>query len=117
MIARIWHGVVPAAAAEPYARYIDETGTREASRTPGNRGVLVLRRVAGAEVHFVFASFWDSLEAIRAFAGEDVERARYYPRDKEFLLALEPHVQHYEVVEPAGPDPAALVSHALRPPG
>jgi hypothetical protein len=46
------------------------------------------------------------LASIRAFAGEDVERARYYPEDKAFLLELEPHVTHYDVV--AQPDPAEL---------
>ncbi len=117
MIARIWHGVVPAALTEPYASYIEETGTREARRTPGNRGVLVLRRVAGPEAHFVFASFWDTLRAIRGFAGEDVGRARYYPRDREFLVELEPHVAHYEVVDSARADPPAGLGGILRLPG
>ena len=44
-----------------------------------------------------------SPEAIRRFAGADLERAVYYPRDREFLETLEPAVTHYEVVEPAGP--------------
>ena len=39
------------------------------------------------------------MEAIRAFAGDDVERARYYPEDREYLLQLEPRVAHYEVLE------------------
>jgi hypothetical protein len=44
-------------------------------------------------------SLWDSMDSIRAFAGDDVERARYYPEDRGFLLELEPHVTHYEVRE------------------
>jgi len=67
--------------------------------TPGNRGVEVLRRTVGDETHFVFISFWDSMDAIRAFAGDDVERARYYPEDRDYLLELEPGVTHYEVLE------------------
>jgi len=66
--------------------------------TPGNRGVRVLRRAEGDVVHFLLVTFWDSFDAIRAFAGDDVERARYYPEDEEFLLELEPRVVHYEVI-------------------
>jgi hypothetical protein len=38
------------------------------------------------------------MDSIRAFAGDDVERARYYPEDEAFLLELEPHVTHYDVI-------------------
>ena len=117
MIARVWHGVVPVASAEAYSRYIEETGGAEARRTPGNRGVLVLRRVAGPQVHFLFTSFWESLQAIRRFAGDDLDRAVYYPRDREFLLGLEPRVVHYEVVEPPRADLAAHFARILRPLG
>lgn len=117
MIARIWHGAVPAASAETYARYIEETGSREVLRAPGNRGVLVLRRVTGPQADFVFTSFWDSLEAIRRFAGDDLDRAVYYPRDREFLVDLEPRVAHYEVLDPSRPDMAAHLARILRPLG
>jgi hypothetical protein len=48
--------------------------------------------------HFVFTTLWDSIEAIRRFAGEDPERARYYPEDDDFLLEKEELVTHAEVV-------------------
>ncbi len=54
-------------------------------------------RREGKVVHFVFLSLWESREAIRAFAGDDLEKARYYPEDEHFLLELEPTVTHYEV--------------------
>jgi hypothetical protein len=44
----------------------------------------------------MIASVWESIDVTRGFAGEDVERARYYPEDREFLLSLEPTVRHYE---------------------
>mgnify|MGYP001767728339 CR=1 FL=1 len=106
MIARMWHGVTPAGLGEEYARYVAETGVRDVRATPGNAGVLVLRRVAGERADFLFTSFWDSLESVRRFAGVDLERAVYYPRDGEFLRALEPTVAHYEVVGSAGALPA-----------
>ena len=99
MIARLWHGAVPAAKEDRYAAYLRQTGVTDCRATPGNRGVQVLRRRVGAESHFLFISFWDSMEAIRAFAGDDVERALYYPEDRDYLLQLEPRVAHYEVLE------------------
>ena len=98
LIARVWHGVTPTAKAEAYAAYLERTGARECRATPGNRGVYVLRRAARREeTEFTFISLWESLDAIRAFAGDDVEKARYYPEDRDFLLELEPTVTHYEV--------------------
>ena len=99
LIARLWHGAVPAAKGDAYAAYLRQTGVPECRATPGNRGVEVLRQTSGGETHFLFISFWDSLDAIRHFAGDDVERARYYPEDRKYLLELEPNVTHYEVLE------------------
>jgi heme-degrading monooxygenase HmoA len=99
MIARAWHGMVPAGRADEYMAYLERTGLPDYRATPGNRGVWVLRRADGDRAHFLLMSLWDSMDSIRAFAGDDVERARYYPEDRGFLLELEPHVTHYEVVE------------------
>ena len=98
MIARTWHGRVPAAKADAYLAYLKRTGVPDYAATAGNSGVLVLRRTEGDVTHFVLTTLWDSLEAIRAFAGEDVTRARYYPEDDDYLLEREPLVTHYEVV-------------------
>lgn len=98
LIARIWHGVTPAARAEEYAAYLAQTGVRDCRATPGNRGVYVLRRVQNDRAEFTFMSLWESLAAIRRFAGEDYEKARYYPEDRDFLIELEPFVHHYDVV-------------------
>lgn len=117
MIARLWHGVTPVSCADEYVQYLSETGVRGVHATPGNQGVLVLRRTDEAHADFLFTSFWESWDAIRRFAGDDVERARYYPRDQEFLVTLEPGVTHYEVVRPTTPDLAAAYAHILRPLG
>ena len=98
MIARLWHGVVPAEKAEAYQQYVVRTGVTDLKATPGNRGAWVLHRVEGEEAHFQVLSLWDSLEAIRAFAGDDIQQARYYPEDKDYLVELEPSVVHYEAV-------------------
>jgi heme-degrading monooxygenase HmoA len=103
MIARIWHGVTPAAKADEYLDFLNRSGVPDYQRTPGNRGVYVLRRLEGDRAHFLTLTFWDSLKAIEGFAEEDVEKAKYYPEDKDFLLEFEPKVVHYDVL--VGPVP------------
>lgn len=97
MIARTWHGAVPAEKANAYHDYLLQTGIPDYQKTTGNRGVYMLRRQEEDVVHFLLLTLWDSMEAIAAFAGEEVERARYYPEDEQFLLELEPTVTHYDV--------------------
>lgn len=101
MIARVWHGVTRAAAADAYVDYLNRTGVPESRATAGNRGVYVLRRLEGDLAHFQFISLWDSLDAIRRFSGPDVDKARYFPEDERFLMEMEPNVTHYEVVAQA----------------
>lgn len=107
MIARTWHGRVPAAKADTYHDYLLRTGLGEYAATPGNRGVYALRHVEGDVAHFLLLTFWESVEAVQAFAGPDYDRARYYPQDDEYLLEREPFVTHYEVLPvSAESDPA-----------
>ena len=99
MIARIWHGTTETEKANDYLEFLNQTGIPDYRNTKGNLGAYVLRRTENDTAHFLTLSFWESLDAIKTFAGEDYELARYYPRDKEFLLEFEPTVQHYEVFE------------------
>ncbi|WP_114971526.1 antibiotic biosynthesis monooxygenase family protein [Rhodoferax ferrireducens] len=98
MIARTWHGRVPAKQADAYHAYLLRTGLSEYASTPGNQGVHVFRRIEGDVAHFLLLTYWDSLDAIRAFAGPDYERARYFPEDDNYLLEREPFVTHYEAL-------------------
>jgi heme-degrading monooxygenase HmoA len=98
LIARTWHGRVPAAKADAYYQYLVRTGLSDYRATPGNRGVLVQRRVEGDIAHFVLTTLWDSVESIEAFAGEQYEKARYYPQDDDYLLEREREVTHAEVL-------------------
>lgn len=97
MIARIWHGRTPVSKAEAYVEYLKVSGVRELQETRGNRGVFLLRKVGPVEADFLVISLWDSTDAIRAFAGADFEKARYFEEDRTFLLEFEPKVAHYEV--------------------
>lgn len=98
MIARIWHGVTPKSKADEYVEYLHRTGVPDYRAVEGNHGVHVLRRIEGEQAHFLTLTFWDSVEAIKKFAGEDFEKARYYPEDQDYLLEFEEKVSHYEVM-------------------
>ena len=98
MIARSWDGTVPADRADDYFDYLFRTGVADLEATPGNLGVFVLRRIEGDLAHFRMISLWESESDIRAFAGDPIERARYYPEDADFLLEVAPEVVHYEVL-------------------
>lgn len=98
MIARTWHGMTDASKADEYLDYLNKTGVPEYRATPGNLGVYVLRRIEGNVAHFLLLTLWESEEAIKRFAGADMEVAKYYPEDEQFLLELEPTVTHYEVM-------------------
>lgn len=97
MIARVWFGRTKAEDYDSYLAYLEESGIAELKRTAGNRGVMVLRRVEGDEAEFGVVSFWDSLDDVKAFAGEDVDVARYFPDDERFLLEFTPRLKHFEV--------------------
>jgi heme-degrading monooxygenase HmoA len=97
MIARIWSGVVRSEDGDAYAAYIGETGLAGYVATPGNRGAWLLRREVDDRTEFVTFTLWDSLDAIRAFAGDDVESAVYYPEDDRYLVERDVRVKHYEV--------------------
>lgn len=103
MIARIWRGAVAQADRDAYAEYMEQTGIAGYTRTPGNRGVWMLRRDAGETAEFVMFTLWDSMEAVVAFAGEQPEVAVFYPEDDRFLIERDEFVTHYEVVRHAAP--------------
>jgi heme-degrading monooxygenase HmoA len=96
MIARIWRGAVRAQDADAYAPYIGETGLADYLRTPGNRGAWMLRRDLGELTEFITFTLWESLDAIKAFAGDDYETAKYYPEDDRFLVERDETCAHYD---------------------
>ena len=99
MIARLWTGAVRRADADGYADYIRETGFAEYGRRAGPRGAGRLRRDDGDRTEFITLSMWDSVDAVKAFAGEDIEAAVLYPEDERYLIDGASSVTHYEVVD------------------
>ncbi len=96
MIARMWRGEVPTVRADAYLTYLKRTGLADYANVPGNRVVTVLTREIEDRTEFLIVTTWDSWEAIREFAGDDPEIARYYPEDDDYLLARNERVEHYE---------------------
>jgi heme-degrading monooxygenase HmoA len=103
MIARTWSGTVRRADADAYANYIRETGFAEYAQTRGNRGAWMLRRDDGERTEFITLSLWESEDAIRAFAGDDIDAAVLYPEDERYLIDGKSTVTHYQVVDHAEP--------------
>lgn len=97
LIARIWHGAVKKQRSDEYLRLMRTVALPDYRSVRGNLGAYALRREDGDVVHFLMLTFWQSLEAIAAFAGDEISRAKYYDFDNDFLLELEPTVEHYEV--------------------
>ena len=104
MIARTWRGAVRKDDADAYAEYMQDTGVAGYAGTPGNRGVYMLRRDLDDRCEYLMFSLWDSLEAVKAFAGEDHETAVFYPEDDSFLVERDEISSHFEVVSHV-PDP------------
>jgi heme-degrading monooxygenase HmoA len=95
MITRFWHGRTISADAEIYRDYVKNTGIKGLTNTEGNLGAQIWQKTEGDITHIYVVSWWDNYESIKAFAGNEIEKARYYEEDKKYLLELEPHVQHF----------------------
>ena len=105
MIARIWHGKTTAANLEAYTSLLKKLAIPDYTKTTGFKGLTFLRNVQNDEAHFTLITYWENLQVIKNFAGEDFEKAKYYPEDNDFLLEFEEKVQHHEVFafEPVQP--------------
>lgn len=104
MIVRRWRGAVARADADAYVAYVEETGIAAYAGTPGNRGAWLLRRDVGSLVEIVTLSVWESMDAIRAFAGDDADRAVFYPEDDRWLVERDETVTHHDVAAFREPD-------------
>jgi heme-degrading monooxygenase HmoA len=98
MIARMWHGRVPASKAKAYREFVNGRAIPDYRSVKGNISVHILERTEGDITHFITLTFWENLESIKGFAGQDMELAKYYDEDREYLLEFEKNVVHYEVV-------------------
>jgi heme-degrading monooxygenase HmoA len=97
MIARIWKGAVRRQDGDAYADYMQNTGIAGYVSTPGNRGVWMLRRDVDENTEFLMFTLWDSIDSIKAFAGDNYETAVFYPEDERYLVERDQTSTHYLV--------------------
>ena len=98
MIARLWHGWTTHENADAYEEFLRSTMFPSIHRVPGFVGADLLRRDVDEGVAFVTITRFDSLEAVRSFAGEDYERAVVEPEAQRLLSRFDQRSEHYEVV-------------------
>ena len=102
MIARTWKGAVHREDGDEYAKYKRKTGMPGYTRTPGNLATLMLRHDVGDRCEFLMFTLWDSIESVKAFAGEDPEKAIFHPEDDTFLIERDLNSSHWTVEEAVG---------------
>lgn len=95
MIARLWTGRVRAADADRYVALMREVAIPDYLSVEGNLGAWCLHRPDAEQVVVTMLTFWRDPEAIHGFAGDPIDRAKYYPFDRDFLLTLPETVEHY----------------------
>lgn len=95
-VVRMWRGAVRTEDKDRYIDYVERTGMSEYRATPGNLDAWMLARdIDDGMTEIITVSRWDAMDSIRGFAGDDVERAVFYPEDDAFLVERDTTVRHY----------------------
>ncbi len=97
MIVRMWHGRVDSSKSDEYAEFMKQTAAPDYRSVDGLQKLLFLRKNEKDVAHFLLVTYWDSMESVKKFAGEQPEKAKYYPEDDQFLLEKEELSALYEV--------------------
>ncbi len=97
MIARIWHGKTKITDYDTYTEFLKRVAIPDYQKTKGFKGLTFLRNLKDAEAHFTLITYWENLEMIKNFAGQDYEKPKYYREDNDYLLEFEETVNHFEV--------------------
>jgi heme-degrading monooxygenase HmoA len=85
--------------ADEFLEFLNKSGIPDCKNVPGYLGVQMWRRKEQGVCHFWTVTQWDRVDSIKQFAGENYEKARYYPEDKHYLLEFEPNLPHFETFE------------------
>ena len=97
MIVRMWHGRVDASKSDEYAEFMKQRAAPDYRSVDGLQKLLFLRKNEKDVAHFLLVTYWDTMESVKKFAGEQPEKAKYYPEDDQFLLEKEELSTLYEV--------------------
>ena len=99
MIAREWRCICPTDNIDEFIPYLSLTGIKDAKNTPGFKGAEIFKRDSGSSVEVTLITFWDSLDSVKSFAGENMERAVLYPDDYKYGISSDLVVKHYTVAD------------------
>ena len=99
LIARAWKARCPKRHEEGFIKYLYETGIKDTSATKGFQGAQIFQRTVKDESEITLITYWDNMESIKDYAGEDIGVAVLYPEDVKYELNPDYHVNHYEVIE------------------
>ncbi len=105
MIARQWTCLCPRERRAGFLRHLERTGVAETAALPGCLGHQVLEREEPGGVRICLITYWESMEAVRAYAGEEPEQARLYEGDEAFGIEPETRALHWRVLESRIPAP------------
>jgi len=97
MIARTWRGTAHSANADDYYRHFTTKVAPHLKDIAGHRGAFLLRRDVDGQVEFLAITLWDSIEAVRTFAGPNPDIAIVEPEGRAALAAFDGLARHYEV--------------------
>jgi heme-degrading monooxygenase HmoA len=101
MIVRMWRGQARAAKADAYECFVTTKVFAELPAIAGHRGAYLLKRPVGEEVEFIAVTLWESLASIRAFAGDNIDRAVVEPEARAILSSFDESVRHFELAHAA----------------
>lgn len=99
MIAREWKCFCPADKIDEFIPYLHQTGIKDAENTPGFKGAEIFKREIGQSIEVTLITFWNSIESIKSFAGDNIEEAVLYPDDYKYGIKSDLTVKHYIVAE------------------
>lgn len=105
MIVRMWRGTVFNEKSDNYLHLMRTVAIPDYEAVSGNLGAYVLRRNGSETTEFVMLTFWESIDDIRGFAGDRVERAKYYDFDADFLIERPETVSHFDCFSRPGHAP------------
>ncbi len=97
MILRTWHGRTALKDAAAYEKFMTERAGADYASVDGFRKLYFTRRDEGEISHFLLVTVWDSLDAVKRFAGDDPSKAKYYPEDDRYLLEKEAASLNYAI--------------------
>jgi heme-degrading monooxygenase HmoA len=102
MVVRSWRGYAAVSESQAYPKHLLQSVRPKLEQLAGFRGLYLLRRQGQEEVEFCVLTLWDSMEAVRAFAGDQPERAVVESEARAALVRFDDSVSHYDVLAAPG---------------